>query len=87
MRHLRWAEDPLYRGFCIRKNSTAIMKSGGLFQQAVELYKKVYPDLKVKIKDQKVVFPSGAEVSFSHYENDKAADLYQGLQLSNVFYD
>ena len=30
MRHLRWVEDPNYRGFNIRKNSTAIMKSGGL---------------------------------------------------------
>lgn len=87
MRHLRWVEDPNYRGFCIRKNSTAIMKSGGLFQEAVKLYSKVYPNLKVKLKDQKICFPSGAEISFSHYENDNAGNLYQGLQLSNVFYD
>jgi phage terminase large subunit-like protein len=87
MRHLRWADDPLYRGYCIRKNSTAIMKSGGLFEQAVGLYGKVYPKIKIKIKDQKIVFPSGASVTFSHYENDSAAQMYQGLQLSNVFYD
>ena len=31
MRHLRFAQDPNYRGYCVRKNSTAIMKSGGLF--------------------------------------------------------
>lgn len=93
MRHLRWTNDPNYRGFCIRKNSTAIMKSGGLFQEAAKLYSKVYPpingvpQLKLKYKDQKIVFPSGAEVSFSHYENDGAYQLYQGLQLSSVFYD
>lgn len=87
MRHLRWANDPNYRGFCIRKNSTAIMKSGGLFQEAAKLYSKVYPDIKLKFKDQKIVFPSGAEISFSHYENDGAGMLYHGLQLSNVFYD
>ena len=32
MRHLRYIEDPNYRGVCIRKNSTAIMKTGGLHE-------------------------------------------------------
>ena len=86
MRHLRWMNDPLYRGFCIRKNSTAIMKSGGLFDAAVHLYSQV-DDIKIKLKDQRIEFSSGASVSFSHYENDKAGQLYQGLELSNVFYD
>lgn len=86
MRHLRWMHDPLYRGFCIRKNSTAIMKSGGLFDAAVHLYSQV-DDIKIKMKEQKLVFSSGASVSFSHYENDKAGQMYQGLELSNVFYD
>lgn len=88
MRHLRWAHDPNYRGFCIRKNSTAIMKPGGLFEQAFRLYSKVYPGkIERKLKDQKLVFPSGASISFSHYENDSAENLYQGLELSSVFYD
>lgn len=93
MRHLRWVHDPNYRGFCIRKNSTAIMKSGGLFEQAKRLYSLVYPpingvpQIQTKLKDQKLVFPSGASISFSHYENDSAGDLYQGLELSSVFYD
>lgn len=86
MRHLRWKDDPLYRGFCIRKNSTAIMKSGGLFDAAVHLYSQV-DDIKIKLKDQRIVFDSGASVSFSHYENDSAGQLYHGLELSNVFYD
>ena len=86
MRHLRWMDDPLYRGFCIRKNSTAIMKSGGLFDAAVHLYSQV-DDIKIKLKDQRIVFSSGSSVSFSHYENDSAGQLYHGLELSNVFYD
>lgn len=86
MRHLLWKDDPLYRGFCIRKNSTAIMKSGGLFDAAVHLYSQV-DDIKIKLKDQRIVFDSGASVSFSHYENDSAGQLYHGLELSNVFYD
>lgn len=87
MRHLRWKDDPNYSGFCIRKNSTAIMKEGGLFSACVDMYRKVEPNIKVKLKDQKIVFPSGATVSFSHYENSKAADLYQGLEMSGIFVD
>lgn len=87
MRHLRWAHDPKYNGYCIRQHSNDLMKAGGLFQEAVGLYSKVYPDIKIRIKDQMIVFPSGASVSFAHYENDAAGRKYQGLQLSNVFYD
>lgn len=87
MRHLRWADDPKYNGYCIRQHSNDLMKAGGLFQEAIGLYSKVYPDIKIKYKDQMIVFPSGASVSFSHYENDAAGRKYQGLQLSNVFYD
>lgn len=87
MRHLRYIEDPYYRGICIRKNSTAIMKTGGLFEEAVALYTQYSPDVKVKMKDQKIVFPSGAAVAFSHYENRNAAQLYQGLQFSGIMYD
>lgn len=78
MRHLRFVEDPNYKAYCIRKNSSAIMSSGGLFDEAVELYRKYDPKIKVKLRDQKVIFSSGAEITFSHYENDQAANKYQG---------
>lgn len=87
MRHLRFVEDPNYRAYCIRKNSSAIMASGGLFWEAVNLYREYDPNLQVKLKDQRLVFSSGAEISFSHYENDTAANKYQGIQISNIFYD
>lgn len=87
MRHLRFADDPKYRAYCIRKNSSAIMASGGLFWEAVQLYRKYDPKLQVRLKDQMIRFSSGAEVSFSHYESDAAANKYQGIQISNIFYD
>ena len=78
MRHLRFVEDPNYKAYCIRKNSSAIMASGGLFQEAVKLYSQYDPNIKIRLKDQKIVFTSGAEISFSHYENANAAKKYQG---------
>lgn len=87
MRHLREADNPNYIGYCIRKNSTAIMKSGGLFDEAVHLYSK-YSDIKIKLKDQKIIFPhSNASITFAHYENRSAAQGYQGLQISGILYD
>lgn len=87
MRQLRFVDDPNYKAYCIRKNSSAIMASGGLFQEAVKLYSQFDPNLKIRLKDQKLVFSSGAEISFSHYENANAAKKYQGIQISNIFYD
>jgi len=82
MRHLRFVHDPNYKAYCIRKNSSAIMASGGLFWEAVALYSQYDPKLKVKMKDQKLIFESGAEISFSHYENDTAAKKYQGKLIA-----
>ena len=82
MRHLRWVDDPYYRGYCIRKNSTTLMKSGGLFEEALDMYRQFDPKVIPKYKDQKLVFPSGASVSFSHYENSKSSELYRGLSNS-----
>lgn len=87
MRHLRWVHDKHYRGYTIRKNSTTLMKAGGLFEEAYQMYSAFDPGLKMRIKDQKLVFSTGASVSFSHYENSKSSEIYRGLQLSSVFYD
>lgn len=87
MRHLRWAEDPNYRGFCIRRHSRTLMQSGGLFEDAVEMYRQYDPNIKVRLRDQRIVFSSGASVTFSHYENENASELYRGLQLSSAFID
>lgn len=87
MRHLRWVEDKDYRGFCVRKNSTTLMRSGGLFEDALHLYRQVYPNVIPKYKDQKIVFPSGATVSFSHYESDKDSEKWRGIQSAAFMYD
>lgn len=87
LRHLRWVEDPNYRGFIIRKNQTTLNKSGGLFDEAKSLYRAYDPKVQVKQKDMKFVFPSGAEIAMSHLETDDDAEKYRGLQLSAAMVD
>lgn len=87
LRHLRWVHDPNYRGFIIRKNSTTLQKSGGLFDEAKQLYRAFEPKVQVKIKELKFIFPSGAEIAMSHLETDEDAEKYRGLQLSAAMID
>lgn len=87
MHHLKYVKDPNYRGYVVRRNATMLMKSGGLFDEAKYLYKMFDKRVQIKLKEQKFVFPSGAEIAFAHYENDAAADQWQGIQISSVLYD
>jgi len=87
LRHLRWVDDPNYRGFIIRKNQTTLAKSGGLFDEAKTLYRAFEPRVKINKKDMKFEFPSGAEIAMSHLETDDDAEKYRGLQISAAMID
>lgn len=87
LRHLRWVHDPQYRGFIIRKNSNTLTKSGGLFDEARQLYRAFDPKVKVNVKEMKFTFESGAEISMSHLDTDDDAEKYRGLQISGAMLD
>lgn len=88
LRHARFIDDPYYIGYVIRKNASMLMSTGGVFDEAYDLYKQIDPGCVAKLRDKKIVFSSGATVAFNHYENDKAGeDLYRGLQITNTMYD
>lgn len=87
MRHLKYTDDPNYTGVIVRKNMKVIKSVGGLFDEALGVFKRVYPDLRYTLEPRRITFPSGALIEFHHYENDKAADNFQGLNLTTVFYD
>lgn len=87
LRHLRWVDDPQYRGFIIRKNSNTLTKSGGLFDEARQLYRAYDPKVKVNVKEMKFTFQSGAEISMSHLDTDDDAEKYRGLQISGAMLD
>lgn len=63
------------------------MKEGGLFQEACDLYREYDPNIRIRLKDQKIVFSSGASVSFTSYESDQASEKIRGLQFSTALYD
>lgn len=87
MRHLKYTEDPNYTGVIFRKNMTAVKSVGGIWDEALKLFQRVYPDLKYTLQPRRIKFPSGASIEFLHYENDKAGASIQGLNLTTAFFD
>lgn len=87
LRHLRWVEDPNYRGYIIRKNQTTIMKSGGLFDEAITLYRQYDPNVKINRKAMTFTFSSGAVIAAGHLETDNDAEKWRGLQVSAAMVD
>lgn len=81
MRHLRYIHDPNYVGVIVRKNMKAIKAAGGLWDEAVGLFKKVDPNIRTTLEPRRIHFSNGATIEFMHYENDKARDNFQGLNV------
>ena len=70
MDHLQYVEYHLYRGVLVRKSVPQLTGPGGLWDEAMQIYTQVYPDVKPMKQARKFVFPSGAEVFFRHCESD-----------------
>jgi len=85
---LKWVDDPHFRGIVIRRNSSTIMKSGFIFDEAKGMYSAFTNNqVKVNHKAQKFIFPSKAEIVFSHLETDKDAESMRGGQFSFCLID
>ncbi len=84
LKHLRWVDDPYYRGVVIRKNSTTLMKSGGIFDSSRGMFKAFDSRVKPNFQKQKFVWPSGAEILYTHLETDEQAELMKGSEFSHA---
>lgn len=87
LKHLKYVDNPHYRGLVVRKSSSTIMKSGFLFDEAKGLYRSFEPNVQIKYKAQKFIFPSGAEIVFTHLSTDEDAESMRGGQFSHALLD
>lgn len=96
---LKFADDPWFRGIIFRKTTGEITAQGGLWEQACEIYTKIYGNadelrkqgkkggIKIHIKDLKISFPAGGSVKFSYLENSRDLLRHQGAQYTFVLFD
>lgn len=87
LHHLKYINDPHYRGLILRRTTPMLLKPGAIFDEAKALYRDFCPDVKIRLKDLKFIFPSGAEVAFAHFERVDDTNNFQGAQLSSVVFD
>lgn len=87
LRWLRFINCPYSRGVIFRRTSTQLLQQGGLWDDAIALYSRIDPNLKIKIKDRKLIFSTGASLQFSHYENEAAKEKFKGLQADYIAFD
>lgn len=96
---LKFANDPHFRGIIFRKTMGEITAQGGLWENACEIYTRIYGNadelrkqgkkggIKIHIKDTKITFPSGGSVKFSFLESSKDLLKHQGAQYTFVLFD
>lgn len=96
---LKFADDPHFRGVIFRKTTGEITAQGGLWENACEIYTKIYGSaeelrkqgkkggVKIHIKDLKITFPSGGSVKFSFLESSKDLLKHQGAAYTFVLFD
>lgn len=86
---LQFIDDPNYDAIFFRRTTTQISGQGGLFDTAREMYGHLPEPLKPRLreKDYKAIFPSGATIKWSHMEHEASRFNHQGLQYSLVGFD
>lgn len=60
---------------------------GGIFSEAVDMYSGVDPKLRVRHRDNEIIFSNGAVVKFSHLEYEQNKYDHKGGQYSVVYFD
>lgn len=96
---LKFAHDPHFRGIIFRNTTGEITSQGGLWENACEIYTKIYGNseelrkqgktggIKIHQKDLKITFPSGGSVKFSFLESSKDLLKHQGAAYTFVLFD
>ena len=86
---LRYIDCPNWNGIIFRRTTVQVSGQGGMFETARDMYSALPPDSKPRIAESrlKAVFPSGANLKFSHMEYTKNKLDHQGLQYSFIGFD
>lgn len=89
MHPLKHSKDKYFRGIIFRKTNAELKAQGGLWENAIEMYSKVYglENLRILQNELKITFPSGGTLKFSYLENDSDCLKHQGAQYSFVLFD
>jgi predicted phage terminase large subunit-like protein len=84
---LKYVKDPFFRAVFIRETSTQLSQSGGLYQEAKDMWEKDFGAVFKTHPSMQATFPSGAQVQFKVCGADRDISNYDGGQYSLVIFD
>jgi predicted phage terminase large subunit-like protein len=84
---LKFCHHPRTRGVIFRKTTKQISNPGGLFDSAVNLFKKVDPKLKIRNRELELIFSSGATLKFAYLDTPADKYNFQGAELTFIGFD
>lgn len=84
---LKFCHHPRTRGVIFRRTTKQLDNAGGLFDNAIHLYKKVDPKIKIKQRDLELIFSSGAVLKFAYLDGPQDKYNWQGAELTFLGFD
>lgn len=85
---LKFMQHPRATGVIFRRTSKMITAPGSIWHEAVNMFTSVYPrGLKIRHRENEIVFPNGATLKFSHMQHASNALDHKGAQYSLVIFD
>lgn len=84
---LKFCHHPRTRGVIFRRTTKQISNPGGLFDSAINLYKQVDPNLRVKQRELEIIFSSGATLKFAYLDGPADRYNFQGAELTFIGFD
>ena len=84
---LKFMQHPRATGVIFRRTSKMITSPGSIWHEAINLYGRLYPNLKIRSRELELVFPNGALLKFSHMQHSTNMYDHKGGQYSLVIFD
>lgn len=73
---------------CFRRTSTQIRSPGSIWQEASVIFKRMFPDAKIRHRDLEIFIPStNSVVKFAHLQHLSDVNNHLGSQYSAIFVD
>jgi predicted phage terminase large subunit-like protein len=84
---LKFMQHPRATGVIFRRTSKMLTAPGSIWHEAVNLYTKIYPNIRIRSRELELIFPNGALLKFSHMQHETNKYDHKGGQYSLVIFD
>ena len=78
---------PNSTGIIFRRTSKMLDAPGSIWQEAVQMYSAIFPNIRIKNREHEFVFANGSVLRFSHMQHEHNAFDHKGGQYGFVAFD